>query len=66
MQRLREVVGDDKNDNNNKFPSNGNISLDGQQISQEDLNEKRANQPNSQRIVEVNNGEYKTLNRMYS
>lgn len=65
MQRLREVVGDDKNDNN-KFPSNGNISLDGQQISQEDLNEKRANQPNSQRIVEVNNGEYKTLNRMYS
>ena len=65
MQRLREVVGDDKN-YNNKFPSNGNISLDGQQISQEDLNEKRANQPNSQRIVEVNNGEYKTLNRMYS
>jgi len=64
MQRLREVVGDDKNDN--KFPSNGNISLDGQQISQEDLNEKRTNQPNSQRIVEVNNGEYKTLNRMYS
>ena len=63
MQRLREVVGDDKND---EMPSNRNVNLDGQQISQEDLNEKRANQPNSQKIIEVNNGEYKTLNRIYS
>ena len=64
MQRLREVIGD--NNNNNSQQTN-DCKLDEQTISREDLNKKIQDCPASQRIVEVGNtGEYKTLNRMYS
>jgi hypothetical protein len=63
MQRLREVIGDNAN-NMPQQPSS--VKLDEQSISREDLDRKIQNQGNSERIVEVDENNYKTLKRMYS
>lgn len=63
MQRLREVIGDNAN-NMPQQPSS--VRLDEQSISREDLDRKIQNQGNSERIVEVDENNYKTLKRMYS
>jgi len=64
MQRLREVIGD--NANNMPQQSSSSVKLDEQSISREDLDRKIQNQGNSERIVEVDENNYKTLKRMYS
>lgn len=66
MQRLREVVGMDLNATQQPNLNAENLRLDEQQISRDDLNEKIQNQGNSQRIVEVEENNFKTLHRMYS
>jgi len=63
MQRLREVIGDNAN-NMPQQPSS--VRLDEQSISREDLDRKIQNQGNSERIIEVDENNYKTLKRMYS
>lgn len=63
MQRLREIVGDNAN-NMPQQPSS--VRLDEQSISREDLDRKIQNQGNSERIIEVDENNYKTLKRMYS
>lgn len=63
MQRLREVVGADQQPKDQDAES---LRLDEQQISRNDLDEKIQNQGNSQRIVEVEENNFKTLHRMYS
>ena len=63
MKRLREVVGDNKEET---ISVDINVDLDGEQISRKELDEKIEKQSNSQKIVEISNGSYKTLNRMYS
>lgn len=64
MQRLREIVGDNANVNMPQQMSS--VRLDEQSISREDLDRKIQNQGNSERIVEVDENNYKTLKRMYS
>lgn len=64
MQRLREIVGDNANANMPQQPSS--VRLDEQSISREDLDRKIQNQGNSERIIEVDENNYKTLKRMYS
>lgn len=67
MQRLREVVGADLDaDKQTKSQNNESLRLDEQQISRSDLDKKIQNQGNSQRIVEVEENNFKTLHRMYS
>lgn len=63
MQRLREIIGDNAN-NMPQQPSS--VRLDEQSISREDLDRKIQNQGNSERIIEVDENNYKTLKRMYS
>ena len=63
MKRLREVVGDNKEET---ISVDISVDLDGEQISRKELDEKIEKQSNSQKIVEVSDGSYKTLNRMYS
>lgn len=65
MQRLREVVGDAATKQQSPVQS-GEVKLDEQSISREDLNARIQSQSPSQRIVEVKDGEFKTLKRMYS
>ena len=65
MQRLREVVGDAAT-KQQQPPAQGEVRLDEQNISREDLNARIQSQSPSQRIVEVKDGEFKTLKRMYS
>ena len=64
-QHLREVVGDGAQQEGN-IGSEGQVKLDEQTLSREELDKKREGLGASQRIVEVKDGEYKTLNRMYS
>lgn len=66
MQRLREVIGDNANTNANMPQQMSSVRLDEQSISREDLDRKIQNQGNSERIVEVDENNYKTLKRMYS
>lgn len=67
MQRLREVIGDNANANTNiSQPLSSSVKLDEQSISREDLDRKIQNQRNSERIVEVDENNYKTLKGMYS
>ena len=66
MQRLREVIGDNANTNMPQQPLSSSVRLDEQSISREDLDRKIQNQGNSERIVEVDENNYKTLKRMYS
>lgn len=66
MQRLREVIGDNANANISQPLSSSSVKLDEQSISREDLDRKIQNQRNSERIVEVDENNYKTLKRMYS
>lgn len=67
MQRLREVIGDNANANANiSQPLSSSVKLDEQSISREDLDRKIQNQRNSERIVEVDENNYKTLKGMYS
>lgn len=63
MQRLREVIGDNAN---NMPQQSSSVRLDEQSISREDLDRKIQNQGNSERIIEVDENNYKTLKRMYS
>lgn len=63
MQRLREIVG---NNANNMPQQPSSVRLDEQSISREDLDRKIQNQGNSERIIEVDENNYKTLKRMYS
>lgn len=65
MQRLREVIGDNA-DIKNMPQQPSSVRLDEQSISREDLDRKIQNQGNSERIVEVDENNYKTLKRMYS
>lgn len=65
MQRLREVIGDNA-DIKNMPQQMSSVRLDEQSISREDLDRKIQNQGNSERIVEVDENNYKTLKRMYS
>lgn len=55
---LREVVGDDKKEQN--------VKLDEQVISREELSQRQESTNAATRIVETKDGEYKTLKRMYS
>lgn len=64
MQRLREIIGNNANANMPQQPSS--VRLDEQSISREDLDRKIQNQGNSERIIEVDENNYKTLKRMYS
>jgi hypothetical protein len=66
MQRLREVIGDNANANISQPLSSSSVKLDEQSISREDLDRKIQNQRNSERIIEVDENNYKTLKRMYS
>lgn len=66
MQRLREIIGDNANANANMSQQMSSVRLDEQSISREDLDRKIQNQGNSERIVEVDENNYKTLKRMYS
>ena len=66
MQRLREVIGDNANTSTNIPQPSSSVKLDEQSISREDLDRKIQNQGNSERIVEVDENNYKTLKRMYS
>ena len=66
MQRLREVIGDNANTNTNMSQQLSSVRLDEQSISREDLDRKIQNQGNSERIIEVDENNYKTLKRMYS
>lgn len=66
MQRLREVIGDNANAKNMPQQPLSSVRLDEQSISREDLDRKIQNQGNSERIVEVDENNYKTLKRMYS
>lgn len=66
MQRLREIIGDNANANVNMPQQMSSVRLDEQSISREDLDRKIQNQGNSERIVEVDENNYKTLKRMYS
>lgn len=66
MQRLREVIGDNANINTNMPQQPSSVRLDEQSISREDLDRKIQNQGNSERIIEVDENNYKTLKRMYS
>lgn len=66
MQRLREIVGDNANANVNMPQQMSSVRLDEQSISREDLDRKIQNQGNSERIIEVDENNYKTLKRMYS
>jgi hypothetical protein len=66
MQRLREVIGDNANINTNMPQQPSSVRLDEMSISREDLDRKIQNQGNSERIVEVDENNYKTLKRMYS
>ena len=66
MQRLREVIGDNANTSTNIPQQPSSVRLDEQSISREDLDRKIQNQGNSERIVEVDENNYKTLKRMYS
>lgn len=66
MQRLREIIGNNANTNTNMPQQPSSVRLDEQSISREDLDRKIQNQGNSERIIEVDENNYKTLKRMYS
>lgn len=66
MQRLREIISDNANANANMPQQMSSVRLDEQSISREDLDRKIQNQGNSERIIEVDENNYKTLKRMYS
>lgn len=66
MQRLREIIGNNANANANMPQQPSSVRLDEQSISREDLDRKIQNQGNSERIIEVDENNYKTLKRMYS
>jgi hypothetical protein len=56
MQKLREVMGDDKKE------TNGSVTLDGKNITQEQLQE--ALDSPGKKIIEKSKNEYKTLEKL--